>query len=221
MDLFVGGFLVLFLLGFAIWGGLRVSSLRSGQEVSPTAPPVSEVLLSTETQVISATLPVLPGATLSLTSTLTTEASPIDAPTQAFFTETPAVIEPTPINPNAPIQVVVVPRQRAWVRITVDGEVAFQGRVVPGSAYAYAGNQRIELLTGDAGSLQVYYNQQDLGVLGSYGEVTSRVFSIEGAQTATPAVPPTQTPAPTGTITPTPTVTPTSIPPTPSPTLRP
>jgi cytoskeletal protein RodZ len=196
MDLFVSGFLILFLLGFAIWGGLRVSSLSSSQEVSPTTPPVSEVLLSTQTQVISATLPVFPGATLSLTSTVTIDAALIEDPAQAFFTETPAVIESTPIDSNAPIQVVVVARQRAWVRITVDDEVAFQGRVVPGSAYSYAANQRIDLLTGDGGSLQVYYNEQDLGVLGAYGEVVSRVFSIEGVQTATPAVPPPPPPPP-------------------------
>jgi hypothetical protein len=92
---------------------------------------------------------------------------------------------------------------------------------MPGSAYSYAGNDRIELLTGDGSSLQVYYNQQDLGQLGSYGQVVERVFSIEGVQTATPAVPYTHTPAPTAAVTPTSTPSPTRSVPTPTPTLHP
>jgi hypothetical protein len=107
------------------------------------------------------------------------------------------------------------------MRVTVDGEVVFQGRTMPGSAYSYAGNDRIDLLTGDGSSLQVYFNQQDLGVLGGFGEVVERVYSITGAQTATPAVLPTSTPAPTVTVTPTPTPTRTGIPNTPTSTPKP
>jgi hypothetical protein len=100
------------------------------------------------------------------------------------------------------------------MRVTVDGEVTFEGRLTPGSAYSFAGNERIELVTGDGGGLQVYFNQQDLGILGTYGEVVERIFTLQGVQTPTPAVPPTSTPAPTGSPTPpgtpgTPTVTPT------------
>ena len=128
------------------------------------------------------------------------------------LTTTPGVLEPTSRLENAPIQVYVVAVQRAWMRITEDGEVAFEGRVVPGSAYSFAARERIELLTGDGAGLQVYYNQQDLGVMGTFGAVVERIFSIEGVQTATPAVPPTQTPVPTSSITPTPTPTRRSIP---------
>jgi cytoskeletal protein RodZ len=221
MDLFVSGFLIIFLLGFAVWGALRVSALRSNQEASPTAPPVSEVLISTQTQIISTTLDIVPSNTLSTASAEITTTLLVESTAQVFFIETPVTLEPTPVLGNAPVQVVVVARQRAWMRITVDGEVAFQGRVVPGSAYSYAGNDRIVLLTGDGGSLQLYFNQQDLGLLGSYGEVVEKVFSIEGIQTATPAVLPTRTPVPTGTVTPTPTSTPTGLPNTPSPTPQP
>jgi hypothetical protein len=107
------------------------------------------------------------------------------------------------------------------MRITLDGKIAFVGRVMPGSAYSFAGNERIELLTGDGAGLQVYFNQQDLGQLGSFGEVVERIFSIEGVQTATPAVPLTSTPVPTSTVTPTPTPTATGVPGTPSPTPKP
>ena len=105
----------------------------------------------------------------------------------------------------------LVAKERAWLRVIVDGEVAFEGRVIPDSAYPFAGNERIELLTGNGAALQVFFNQQDLGILGFYSEVVQRIFTVQGMQTPTPAVPYTATPAPTETPTPpgTPAATPT------------
>jgi cytoskeletal protein RodZ len=220
-DLFVAGFLIIFLLGFSIWGVVRISNLNSDKQPSPTAPPVSEILLSTPDGGLSGTPALTPGSAVPITPTVMIDTSFLTATVQMDVTETPVVIDPTPGNINAPVQVYVVANQRAWLRIIVDGEIAFQGRVMPGSAYSFAGNDRIELLTGDAASLQVYYNQQDLGQLGSYGQVVERIFSIEGVQTATPAVPYTHTPAPTTTVTPTPTPSPTGATRTPTPTAKP
>ena len=221
MDLFAGGFLIIFLLGFTIWGALRVSALRSGQDPSPTAPPVSEILLSTLDTTNSAPLTLIPADVITTGTTVAVEVTLDPGIAQVIQTESPAVFEPTQSSGNAPIQVTIVAHQRSWMRITVDEEVAFEGRVVPGSAYTFAGNERVEFLTGDGGSLQVYFNQQDLGFLGTFGEVVERVFSIHGVQTATPAVPPTRTPVPTGTATPILTATQTVMPSIPLPTPLP
>jgi cytoskeleton protein RodZ len=207
IDLFAGGFLILFLLAFAIWGALHISRLHSDQALSPTAPPVSEILIYTSAVGLSGTATYAPGVTLSAITTQVVSSSLITGTVEIGATETPIVVGPTPGNLSLPIQVYVVAHQRAWMRVTVDGEVVFQERVMPGSAYSFAGNERVELLSGDGSSLQVYFNQQDLGKLGSYGEVVERIFSIEGVQTATPSVPLTSTPVPTSTITPTPTPT--------------
>jgi len=218
MDLFVGGFLIIFLLGFSIWGALRISKLHSGEEPSPTAPPVSEILLSTPTDGFLGVSTPIPGSEVLVGATANIAAPIISGTVQVGLTTTPLVFEPTPGLENAPVQVYVVAIQRVWMRITVDDKVAFEGRVMPGSAYTFAGNERIELLTGDGAGLQVYFNQQDLGFLGTFGEVVERIFSIEGIQTATPAVPPTHTPVPTSPVTPSPTPTRTSALGTPSPT---
>ena len=221
MDLFAGGFIIIFLLGFAIWGGLRISNLRSDREPSPTAPPVSELLLATQGEVFTATMTLMPTGLQSPVSTLTTDIPILEGTLPAEETAEPTQVEPDPALENAPIQISIVARQHVWVRITVDGEVVFQDRVMPGSAYSFYGDERIDLLAADGSALQVYFNQQDLGVLGSFGEVVERVFSIQGVQTATPAVPPTRTPEPTATITPTPSATVTGSPATPSPTPNP
>jgi cytoskeleton protein RodZ len=202
MDLFVGGFIVVFLLGFSVWGALRISRLNSTKVPSPTAPPVTELLLSTPDAQGSATASPVLGVTLEVSPTAIVESIPITSTLQPQLTETQLVVAATPEIQNAALQVNIIPNQRSWVRVIADGETVFEGRVMPGSAYSFAGNQRIELLTGDGSSLHVFFNQQDLGSLGTFGQVVERVFTIEGMQTPTPSVPPTSTPAPTQTETP-------------------
>ena len=221
IDLFAGGLLIIFLLAFTIWGGLRINALRTGQEPTPTAPPVSEILLSTPDDLLSATVTILPTNGLSPLATMIVDAALITDTIQVAQTATPQVLTTASNLGSAPVQVQVVAHRHAWMRVTVDGEIAFEGRVMPGSAYSFAGNDRIVLLTGDGGGLQVYFNQQDLGLLGTFGEVAERIFSIEGIQTPTPGFLPTSTPAPTNTPTATGTPTRTSTPVTPTITPRP
>jgi cytoskeleton protein RodZ len=213
MDLFVGGFLIIFLLGFTIWGVLRISKLHTNAGPSPTAPPVSEILLVSPTgDLVSASTPKPAGEITASTLTIETGAPNLS--------QTPTAFESTPGLTNAPIQVYVIAIQYTWMRMTVDGELAFEGRIIPGSAYSFAGNERIELLTGDGAGLQVYYNQQDLGPLGAFGEVVDYVFSIAGNQTATPAIRPTGTPVPNSPTSPTPSPAGTGLPATTTPTPK-
>ena len=205
VDLFVGGFLIIFLLGFTIWGAMRISALRSNQVPSPTAPSASELLLSTQEESSSTSLTLMPIPISPTVSIPTGETTLIPETTQIVTIATPEIFEPTPLFGNAPIQLYIVANQQAWMRITVDGEIVFEDRAIPGSAYTFSGNEQVVLRTGNAGGLQVYFNQQDLGILGAFGEVVERVYTIQGAITATPRVLPTSTPSPSGTPTPTPT----------------
>jgi hypothetical protein len=91
----------------------------------------------------------------------------------------------------------------------VDEKIEFQGRVIPGSAYNFAGQEKIEILTGNGSAIQVTFNGEDQGVMGFYGEVVNRIYLPQGVLLPTPTI----TPTPTVTImpssTPTPTVGPT------------
>jgi hypothetical protein len=89
------------------------------------------------------------------------------------------------------IQINMVVHQRAWMKIVVDGEVEFEGRVIPGSAYSFSGSEEIELQTGNAAALQVFYNEQDLGILGIFGEVVNVIYTTNGLITPTPQFTPT------------------------------
>ena len=43
------------------------------------------------------------------------------------------------------VQVYLTIRQRAWMRVIVDGEIQFDGRVLPGSAYPFVGDTQVEV----------------------------------------------------------------------------
>jgi len=102
-----------------------------------------------------------------------------------------------------PVQVYIIARRRAFLRITIDGQIKFNGRTTPGNAYPFSGKTSIELLTGDASALQVFYNQKDMGSLGGSGEPLSLSFTQQGALTPTATITPTVTATPL--VSPTPT----------------
>ena len=92
------------------------------------------------------------------------------------------------------------------MRIIVDGKTVFDGRVLPGNAYPYSGTQEIELLTGNAGAFKVSTlingTPNDMGSLGSVGEVKSLIFTNQGIITPTPKFTATATITPPATETP-------------------
>ncbi len=201
-DLLIGGsvFAVLFIL--IIWGALQVIG-SSQQQPKPTTDSIASILISTETP------------TLSLT-----EATPLtgmtSTPQPGEFQNTASVDLLATITAvgNNPIQVVVVAYQRAFLRIVSDGNEVFVGRVIPGSVYTYTGTTKITLTTGNAAALQVFYNQQDMGILGVNGQVLNLEFTTKGIATPTSqfTASPTATQLPTQTQPPTQTLTPTTTP---------
>jgi hypothetical protein len=94
--------------------------------------------------------------------------------------------------------------------------------VIPGNAYEFSGSDAIELLTGNASALDIYFNQQKIGSIGGTGEVKSLIFTANQGY-ATPTAEFTSTPTITTnpTSTPRPTITSTQLPVTPSPTVTP
>ncbi|MDI6693721.1 MAG: DUF4115 domain-containing protein [Anaerolineales bacterium] len=187
-DILIGGALTLFLGLFVIWAAIRIFAQTSKQTPSPTAPSIAEALLATAAPSDTPTPQPSP--------TPVAQVQPLQP--QATDPQTGALISPAP---NANVQVGVNVRQRAWMRVTVDGKVEFEGRVIPGSAYTFAGASTIEILTSSGSALQVFVNGADLGPMGGFGQVVNRIYSPQGVLTPTPTITP--TPAPTQPATPT------------------
>lgn len=190
-DMLVGALLSIVLISFIVWGAARILSVQSDNTPSPTSPSIAEVLLITPSATPSPTPPpVTPNSPSGIFPGTGEESS---------STETPEAIA-LPANQQG-VQVYISVYQRAYLKVWVDGEEEFQGRVLPGSAYNFFGKERVEILTSNGAALQVFYNQQDQGILGLFGQVVHNIYTLEGLQTPTPTITatgtPTQRPSPT------------------------
>jgi cytoskeleton protein RodZ len=185
-DMIFGIGMAILLVGFAIWGVSRVMAIQSQREVKPTAPSISDVLLSSpDPSAFTATATFLPVESFPGEATVT-----VEIPTQ---------------NVNAEVQLNLVAVERTYMRVVVDGEVAFEGRVVPGNAYPFEAESQIEVLVGSGAAIRTVYNGRDLGLMGTFGQVVNNIYlgtevvTPTGLPTLTPSVTPTGTEPPTAT----------------------
>lgn len=195
-DMIFGIGIAILLVGFIIWGINRVLTLQSLEEIQPTAPSISDVLLaSPDPSLFTATATLLP--------------------VESFEEEaTPTIIVPT-LNVNVSVQVNLVALERTYVRVIADGEVAFEGRVIPGNAYLFEAEDQVEVLAGSGAAIRIAYNGRDLGLMGTFGQIVHNIYRAEEIVTPTPLATATPTntlpssPTPSPTNTPTPSRTPT------------
>lgn len=236
-DLLFGVAVAGVILFSALWTTARISNVRNTQSepTPPGVGGILLTPKADRTGTLAAAL-TPPGATsnsdMDVTPSTPPTVTPVNDPNQEvtqveptktqaaggqantqnnLFTLTPApapivTLTLAPIN-NDPLQIYIVARERAWLRVVADDKVKFLGRTVPGNAYAFSGTKNIELTTGDGAAMQVFFNQDDLGTLGTTGEVVSLIFSRDGLLTPTAAFTFTPTATPLATLTPLPTAT--------------
>ncbi len=191
IDLLVITALFLVFTGFVIWGANRIMGVNpTGPEVTKL-PEVSDVLLATG----SPTPQESPTFEATLEETL--ESTQVEEESTPIF---------TPLPNNNPINLVIIPRQQVWVQVTSDTRLVYEGRLLPGNAYDYSGNEQIEVLISNAGAVQVYFNEEDIGALGLSGQIADLIFTRSGLILPTATNTPTITETPEAT--PTPTMTP-------------
>ena len=166
-DTFVFGILGIATIIFSIWGIGRVIDIQANTVIPPTAPALSKLLLPSETPEI------IPTSSEPVVGNI--------APINTVAPEDDETIDPT-LQPfqGENIELNVIVRERTFLRVTVDGKIEFDGRVIPGSNLPYTANQKIELLTGNGAALQIFFNGTDLGPLGIPGEVVNVVYSRQG-----------------------------------------
>ena len=179
-DMIFGVSMAILLVGFAIWGVSRVMNIQSQRDIKPTAPSISEVLLASPNPSLSAITPTF-------------------LPVESFPGEATVTVEIPTQNANAEVQLNLVAVERTYMRVVVDGEIAFEGRVVPGNAYPFEAESQIEVLVGSGAAIRTVYNGRDLGLMGTFGQVVNNIYL------GTEIITPTALATATGTITLTPT----------------
>lgn len=187
-------------LAFFIWGLSSVLKTRASVPPTPTALSIAEILLQPITPLAGTPTKIIP------TATETSALKVLNNAPQPLISGTPITTTVATIDTNL-VHLTITVRQRAWMKVLVDGKKQFDGRVIPGSAYEFSGTKQIEIQTGNAGGLQIVYNQQDLGLLGNVGEVITRIYTLEGVAAPTPTVTLTPTATPRPSLTPRPTFT--------------
>ena len=68
---------------------------------------------------------------------------------------------------------------RCWMRVVVDGSHVFEGEVSAGQSKTFDAEEKITVTLGDAGTVEVTLNGQNLGSLGSRGAVVTREFTAQ------------------------------------------
>ena len=194
---------VILITTISVWAGLLLfGGNGSGLVNTATIPAVADILLPSST----------PSATLPASENTPGEIEVALSPTLEEVVVGGNGQEATPtqaLTGNEKIQLQLNILQRTWVRVTVDNIVAFEGRLISGSVKTFGGELRVEVLTGNAAGVEVIFNQQNLGVMGLYGQVINRIYTAQGVATPTPTI--TLTPTPSDTPDPSLTPTPTSL----------
>lgn len=193
-DMIFGIGIAILLVGFSIWGVSRVLTIQSQREVQPVAPSISDVLLASPDPSQFTETPEILSAQIPGEATVT-----IVIPTQ---------------DVDVSVQVNLIAVERTYMRVTVDGEELFNGRVVPGTAYPFQAQTQVEVLVGSGAAIRTVYNGRDLGLMGTFGQVVNNIYLPEEVITPTALPSPTiaSTVSPTSTVPPTSTVSPTSTP---------
>lgn len=90
-----------------------------------------------------------------------TESAPIPADTDVSRVGTPA----------AALTAELAVTGRTWLKVTVDGDVAFEGIAAKGWTRSFGGTERVEILIGNAGAVDLSVNGKPQGSLGGIGAV--------------------------------------------------
>lgn len=149
--------------------------------------------------------------TKTLTPSVTANPTDIIVVDPQSTTSVDATIETTAVNTNARLQLHLIANQRSYLKVTADDEIVFEGRVAPGNAYQFFGDEYIEIICGNAAAISAVLKQDDtqtdLGTLGTVGQVLQIRYQPDQiiTPTSSPTLPPTNTNTPVPSLTPEPT----------------
>ncbi|MDJ1183514.1 helix-turn-helix domain-containing protein [Roseofilum casamattae] len=88
-----------------------------------------------------------------------------------------ATITPTQNASSEPVRVNVSVSEAAWVRVEADGETTFEGTLTKGTKQTWVANQKLIILTGNAGGVSVALNEGEAEQLGENGAVEEVIFT--------------------------------------------
>lgn len=69
-------------------------------------------------------------------------------------------------------------QERCWLKVMVDGEVAFEGILPEGTQRQWSGKKEVTVRAGNAGGVVISFNNQQQQVLGAPGQVEEVTYTV-------------------------------------------
>ncbi|MGQ9865282.1 MAG: helix-turn-helix domain-containing protein [Pseudanabaenaceae cyanobacterium] len=101
---------------------------------------------------------------------------PVEAPTPPS--------ERLPAVPPQGISLELTATDMAWLQVTVDGEVAFEGMLAAGESRTWQAQNQLSFVVGNAGAVRAKRNGEELPPLGAPGEVVELNFTADSTPTS-------------------------------------
>jgi len=101
-------------------------------------------------------------------------------------TPTPQIAEISPAVGGKPFLVEIKAIEETWVQIQVNGQSQTETLFKPGEGSSYQANDRVELVIGNAGGLDLVFNGRMMERFGKSGEVVILVFTPQGVERKRP-----------------------------------
>ena len=69
-------------------------------------------------------------------------------------------------------------QERCWLKVMVDGKVAFEGILPQGTQRSWTGDREVTIRAGNAGGVAISFNNQQQKVLGAPGQVEEITYTV-------------------------------------------
>lgn len=94
----------------------------------------------------------------------------------------PPVSEKPSVLEEKGVSLAVKAVERTWVTIQIDGQPVREATFQPGESFTYRAAKRIELVVGNAGGLDMTFNERRLEKIGESGEVVTVILTPQGVE---------------------------------------
>lgn len=119
--------------------------------------------------------------------------APAETPKQEAVQEVQKKEEPKPAPAPVATEVKVKVKllDNCWMQVVVDGKIAYEGTATGGLEMNWIGKDKIVINAGNAGAVDLYWNDKSVGLMGKIGEVVDRTLTKEsdGGKAQPPAAP--------------------------------
>jgi cytoskeleton protein RodZ len=98
------------------------------------------------------------------------------------FPPSPQITGTTSVAEEEPLSLQIKVVEKTWVRIQVDSQPEQEMILKPGEGGSHRGLKQIRLLVGNAGGLDLVFNERPLERFGKSGEVVTLTFTLQGVE---------------------------------------